>query len=77
MIHFFFRTAGSVAMLTLSHVAQSMVVVIVGLSMGFRSISVSATSTIDIYTFFLHSFLFWIGKKTSIYGGSFLGQGRV
>ena len=38
----------SVAMLTLSHVAQSMVVVIVGLSMGFRSVSVSATSTIDI-----------------------------
>ncbi len=23
------------------------------------------------------SFLFWIGKKTSIYGGSFLGQGRA
>jgi hypothetical protein len=46
----FIHTAGnSVAMLTLSHVAQSMVVVIIGLSMGFRSVSVSATSTIDIF----------------------------
>jgi hypothetical protein len=46
----FIHTAGnSVAILTLSHVAQSMVVVIVGLSMGFRSESVSATSTIDIF----------------------------
>ena len=42
------HTAGnSVAMLTLSYVAQSMVVVVVGLSMGFRSVSVSATSTIE------------------------------
>jgi hypothetical protein len=39
----------SVAMLTLSHVAQSMVVVIVGLSMGFRSVSVSSAGTIDIF----------------------------
>jgi hypothetical protein len=44
----FIHTADSVPMLTLSHVAQSMVVLIVGLSMGFRSVTVSATITTDI-----------------------------
>jgi hypothetical protein len=62
----FIHTAdNSVAMLTLSHVAQSMVVVVVGLSMGFRSVfvSASATSTIDI---FLKWFVFVPDRKTNV-----------
>jgi hypothetical protein len=68
------HTAGnSVAMLTLSHVAQSMVVVIVGLSMGFRSVSVSATkhnryflmvSCNPLYSFPL--LLFVLDRKTNV-----------
>jgi hypothetical protein len=73
MTPFFIHAAGSVAILTLSHVAQSMVVVIVGLSMGFRSVSV-VPSVLSIFLesvscnplYFFPSFAFILDRKQNV-----------
>jgi hypothetical protein len=79
--------APKMSIMALSYIAQAIVVTIVGLNMGFRFVrtlherergEVGGRDCWFEHDFFLCSFLFWIGKKTSIFGsGSFFGQGRA